>query len=40
MSHEISVQGVRSPYFHHGPEQASKAVVFVHGNRGPYACEG
>lgn len=35
MKREISVHGVRSPYLHHGPEQASEAVVFVHGNPGP-----
>lgn len=31
---EIAVDGVRSPLIHSGPEDASEAVVFVHGNPG------
>jgi pimeloyl-ACP methyl ester carboxylesterase len=35
MNGEVRVDGVRSPYLQHGPEDASEAVVFVHGNPGP-----
>jgi pimeloyl-ACP methyl ester carboxylesterase len=35
MKLEVSVRGVRSPYLQRGPEHASEAVVFVHGNPGP-----
>ena len=31
---EISVAGLRSPLIHAGPEDASEAIVFVHGNPG------
>jgi pimeloyl-ACP methyl ester carboxylesterase len=35
MIREVTVDGVRSPLLHHGPEDAGEAVVFVHGNPGP-----
>jgi pimeloyl-ACP methyl ester carboxylesterase len=31
----IVVDGIRSPYLHSGPGDATEAVVFVHGNPGP-----
>jgi pimeloyl-ACP methyl ester carboxylesterase len=35
MKLDVSVHGVRSPYLQRGPEHASEAVVFLHGNPGP-----